>query len=240
MTRVYHIVQFDSGDAYLTFDGCNWNCYYCIWRMNRWSICLPQDVKQKLDTLWNSQSIEFLSVDDITRILVKHNVKNAFFGGGEPTLDPEIKSIIRALKKEGIDAWIITNGEHLDDELVSMVKGITFSIKAFDEKLHLKITGVSNKRVLDNFRRYAKNDNIVAETVYDGKYIKCSEITRIARFISSINKKMRFRIDPVVQGANLKDLDSCIEKVREILPTTYRWKISSTKIPKILYPKIGD
>ena len=241
MTRVYHIVQFDSGDAYLTFDGCTWNCYYCVWRMNRWNICLPQDVKQKLDALWNSKSIEFLSVDDITRILVKNNVKNAFFGGGEPTLDPEIKTIIRALKRESIKVWIITNGEYLDDELVSLVKGITFSIKAFDEKLHIKITGVSNKKILENFRKYAKSNKIVAETVYDGKYVKCSEITKIARFISSINKKMSFRIDPAVQGVNLDDVDKCIEKVKRILPTTYRWKISSTrKIPKLLYPKIGD
>ncbi len=241
MTRVYHIVQFDSGDAYLTFDGCTWNCYYCVWRMSRWNICLPQEVKQKLEALWNSKSIEFLSVDDIVRILVKNNVKKAFFGGGEPTLDPEIKAIIRALKMKDIDVWIITNGEHLDDELVSMAKGITFSIKALDKKLHFRVTGVSNERVLDNFRKYAKSGKIVAETVYDGKYIKCPEIARIARFISSLNKEMSFRIDPVVQGVNLEDLDRCIEEVRKILPTTYRWKINSPrKFPKLLYPQIGD
>ena len=241
MTRVYHIVQFESGDAYVTFDGCNWHCYYCVWRLNRWNICLPQDIKKKLDKLWNSKKIKFLSTEEVTKILAENKVKNAFFGGGEPTLDPEIKKLIKDLKRKGIEVWLITNGENLDNDIVSLVKGVTFSIKAINEDIHKKITGVSNKKVLENFKKYATNNKITAETVYDGKYVKCSEIIEIAKFISSLNKNMRFRIDPLVQGVNLSDVDGCIERVRKILPNTYRWKIKEKmKMPKLIYPKIGD
>ncbi len=165
----------------------------------------------------------------------------AFFGGGEPTIDGDLKPLIKRLKKERIEVWLVTNGELLDEELVDLVKGITFSIKALDDELHRRITGVSNRDALKNFKRFAKTGKIVAETVYVKGLVECDEILKIARFIASLNPDIKFRIDPLVQNPAYEEVDECIEKVREVLPNTYRiWATGKSRPPRLLYPKPGE
>ena len=83
----------------------------------------------------------------------------------------------------------------------------------------------------------------MVETPYDGKYIKCGEIIKIAKFISSVSSDIRYRIDPLVQEVpkKLGEVDECIKEVKEILPNTYRIK-STVKIrsPKLLYPSLSS
>ncbi|WP_048159732.1 radical SAM protein [Thermococcus barophilus] len=240
MTNVYHIVKFQRGDAYVLFHGCHWRCSYCVWAFEKWNLCLPDDLKRKLDKLWIRGDIKFLSIEEVVRILKENGVKLAFFGGGEPTIDRELKPLIKQLKKEGISVWLITNGELLDKELVELVKGVTFSIKAFDDELHKRITGVSNYKVLENFKRFAKSGKIVAETVYVKGIVECDEILKIAKFIASLNPKIRFRIDPLVQNPIYEEVDECIRKVRRILPNTYRIRgTGKGEPPNLLYPEVS-
>lgn len=240
MTRVYHAVRFKGGSAYVLFDGCNWNCYFCVWReVTRWSLCLPLETRRKLDYMWRTGRVRYLSVNEVVDLLKKARVTTAFLGGGEPTLDPELKALMRALRREGIKPWLVTNGENLDDEMVELAEGATFSIKALDEELHRRITGASNGKVIENFRRYAGTGKLVAETVFVPGLVECEEIERIARFIASINPEMRLRIDPLVQGATIEKVDECIERVREILPKTDRIRVKgSVEPPEVLYPEV--
>ena len=120
-----------------------------------------------------------MSIEEVVRILKENGVKLAFFGGGEPTIDRELKPLIKHLKKEGIDVWLVTNGELLDKELVDLVK-----IRTLDDELHKKITGVPNYKALENFKRFVKSGKIVAETVYVKGLVECDEILRIAKFIA--------------------------------------------------------
>lgn len=32
MMRIYYVVRFKGGIVYVLFDGCNWNCFFCVWR----------------------------------------------------------------------------------------------------------------------------------------------------------------------------------------------------------------
>ncbi|WP_457742873.1 radical SAM protein [Thermococcus sp.] len=201
MTRVYHIVRFGNGTAYALFDGCNWRCSYCVWReVTRWSLCLPKEIREKLDDLWRRGGVGYLSSDGVVEILKGAGVSMVFLGGEEPTLDPELKPLVRALLGEGIKSWLVTNGENLDDELVELLEGVTFSIKALDENLHKRITGVSNVGALENFKKYCLSGKLTAETVYAPGLVECDEIKRIAHFIASLNPGMVLRVDPLVRG----------------------------------------
>ncbi|MGC8673343.1 MAG: radical SAM protein [Thermoplasmata archaeon] len=233
--NIYQIVKFKDNSAYATFWGCDWNCTYCIWKSQKWNICLPQDVRDELDRRWRENRIRFLEIDEFIKILKSNGVNLVFLGGGEPTLDPHLKDLLLALKSEKIESWIITNSEHLDDDIFELSKGLTMSLKAFDPDLHLKLTGHSNEEVIKNFKKFGQSSKIVAESVYSKGLVECDEMIKIATFLAGINKDMRFRIDPEVGG--YQEIDDCIENVKEILPNTYRIKASGNIPPELLYPE---
>ncbi len=235
MSYVYHIVRFKDDSAYVMFDVCSWRCVYCVRNVNLWCSSLPINVRATL----KSKGIKYIDVDQIVNILKENSVKLAFLGGGEPTQDPMLLNLIRSLKKEGIDSWLITNGELINDEIFDLSKGITFSIKALDEAKHIRLTGMGNKRVLDNFRRYANPKKVVAESVYFPKLIDCNEIINIAKFIESVDSRVKFRIDPAVQLKSDLDFKECVKKVKKVHKKTYYFEFSKKpESPELLYPLI--
>ncbi len=243
MTRAYHIVQFRDGSAYIIFYGCNWRCAYCIWSFEKWNLCLPRGTKEKLSELWDKRAIKFLTIDEILNILKANDVKLVFMGGGEPTEDPEIKSLVSNLKVERIESWIITNAEGLDDELFGMIKGATVSVKAFDDDLHKKITGFSNVDLLEKIKHFGADEKMTIETVYVKGLVECDEIIKIAKFLKSINPQARFRIDPVVgklhNDSDYDEIEECLKKSNDIIYTSMiRPSGKVPQEPKLLYPVI--
>ncbi len=80
------------------------------------------------------------------------------FTGGECTLQfDELLTVLRALKKTGIDTAIETNGTHprLPD-LFPYIDHLIMDCKLIDADAHKKIMGVSNERILQNIRRAAE------------------------------------------------------------------------------------
>lgn len=84
---------------------------------------MPLETRRKLDYMWRTGRVRYLSVNEVVDLLKKARVTTAFLGGGEPTLDPELKALMRALRREGIKPWLVTNGENLDDEMVELAEG---------------------------------------------------------------------------------------------------------------------
>jgi pyruvate formate lyase activating enzyme len=71
---------------------------------------------------------------------------------------------------------------------------IKFDLKAWDERVHIALCGVSNKRTLENFQllaEYARERPsppfLVASTLLVVGYIDMKEVSQIAQFISSLN-----------------------------------------------------
>jgi pyruvate formate lyase activating enzyme len=78
---------------------------------------------------------------------------------------------------------------------------IKFDLKAYDEALHMALTGASNQRTLENFARAARRFNerpnpplVVASTLLVPGYVDSSEVDRIARFIASINPNIPYAL----------------------------------------------
>ncbi|MGC8665028.1 MAG: radical SAM protein [Nitrososphaeria archaeon] len=235
MTKIYQIVMFVDRSAYLTFDVCSWRCIYCVRNVSRWCSSLKEDQQNKLKNI----NPEYLTVEKAVSILKENGVHTAYLGGGEPTEDDEIKTLMKELKYNGINSWLITNGEMLDDELFELSYGITFSIKAIDEKLHIRLTGRQNKKVLENFLRYGKDLKVVAETVLYPHLIECDEIKKIAEFIDSVNRLTKLRIDLAIQSKDYKILESCVEEVKKLHQNTYYIKADKAySTPELLYPII--
>jgi pyruvate formate lyase activating enzyme len=131
-----------------------------------------------------------------------------YFGGDPTPQMPHALASSRILADQGVVVCWETNGSmqrRLLDQAVdrSLRTGgcLKFDLKAFDENLHLALTGVTNRRTLENFRRAAQRiperpglPLVVASTLLVPGYVDAGEVGRIARFIAEIDPSMPYAL----------------------------------------------
>ena len=81
------------------------------------------------------------------------------FTGGEATLQfHALKELLVTLKEKGIHTAIETNGTHPDlEKLFPWIDFLIVDCKQINCENHKKVTGLSNKRILENIKKAAKN-----------------------------------------------------------------------------------
>ncbi|MGN0814526.1 MAG: pyruvate formate-lyase-activating protein [Candidatus Coproplasma sp.] len=129
--------------------GCPMRCLYC----------------HNPDT-WNPSSGQIRSAEEVAARALRY--KNYFTGGGgvtvsggEPTLQAEfVCELFKILKQNGVHTALDTSGITYSrenkarlDELLEYTDLVLLDIKHIDEEKHVKLTGHSNKNVLE-FARY--------------------------------------------------------------------------------------
>ncbi len=132
----------------------------------------------------------------------------AIITGGEPTISKEyLLSLIKGLKKKGIEEIVlITNGYEIGREengnYASDLKeaGLTeayVDLKAFSDRIHRWYTGKSNKPVLNAIKKLNDAEiKLLIQTVYMPGIVDEKEIERMAEFLSSLNKELKYQINP--------------------------------------------
>lgn len=78
---------------------------------------------------------------------------------------------------------------------------IKFDLKAWDENLHIALTGASNRRTLENFARVAEMVEerpspppLVASTLLIPGYVDVREVEMLARFISELSPEIPYAL----------------------------------------------
>jgi pyruvate formate lyase activating enzyme len=131
-----------------------------------------------------------------------------YFGGDPTPQMPHALATSRLLARSGVAVCWETNGSmhpRLLDQAVelSLRTGgcLKFDLKAFDENLHLALTGASNRRTLENFRRAARRiperpdpPLLVASTLLVPGYVDAVEVGRIARFLAEIDPAIPYAL----------------------------------------------
>jgi len=178
------------------FHACSFNCLFCQnWQFRHETFSPSVMPARRL----------LADIDERTSCIC--------YFGGDPA--PQLPFAINASKaavdkKRGRVLRICweTNGsmnEGLAKEIsrLSLDSGgcIKFDLKAWDENLHRALTGVTNKRTLENFRRICEKTTIrtsppllIANTLLIPGYIDEDEIKSIAGFIASINKDIPYSL----------------------------------------------
>lgn len=91
------------------------------------------------------------------KVFYKKSGGGVTFSGGEPLMQQEfLMECLRMCRKEGIHTAIETTGMAQEENLLqaaSLLDLIYFDLKHMDDELHKKLTGVSNRQILKNFRR---------------------------------------------------------------------------------------
>jgi pyruvate formate lyase activating enzyme len=190
------------------FHACSFNCLYC----QNWNF-------REL-TLFPYTRTHELALADINE-----KVSCICYFGGDPT--PQIPFAIELSKKakERFKGRILricweTNGSMNKNLLYKMVdlslhSGglIKFDLKAWDENLHIALTGTTNKRTFENFEEASRFIHqrselplLIASTLLVPGYIDDEEIRGISRFISSLNPEIPYVLLAYYPHFYMKDL----------------------------------
>lgn len=162
--------------------------------------------------------------------------------GGDPT--PQLPFLLRATRmaRQANPGRILricweTNGAMSPRLLRQMVDSaresggcVKIDLKAWDESLHVALTGVTNRRTLDNFARLARRTGerpepplLIASTVLVPGYVDAREVAAIAGFIASLDPDIPYRLLGFHPDYRMKDLDptsrrqarACLAAARE-------------------------
>ena len=162
--------------VFIRFKHCNLHCCYC-------------------DTKWaNEKGCEFeeLTIEEIVSYIISTNVKNVTLTGGEPLLQPEMGSLLKALAEHPeIRVEIETNGS------ISIAPFCNDYRPSFTMDYKLPESGSENDMCLDNFCLLKNSDTVkfVCSSIGDlekAKYIieKYNLINVCAVYISPVFGKI--------------------------------------------------
>lgn len=143
-----------------------------------------------------------------------------YFGGDPASQMPHALAASKFLAQRGVRICWETNGmmhPKLLDAAVqySLDTGgcIKFDVKAFDESLHLALTGVSNRRTLENVARAVRRFDerpqpplVVVSTLLVPGYVDAREVGKIARFLADLNPRIPYTLLAFAPNFYLADL----------------------------------
>lgn len=176
------------------FHACSFNCLFC----QNWHF---KKETRKSSTVSFEKLVSH--VDEKTTCI-------CYFGGDPApqtpfTLRTSRKAIERKKGKILRICWETNGSVHpgLLDQMIdlALISGgcIKFDLKAWDDNLHIALTGSTNKRTLDNFLRSGEKFNLrtvppllIANTLLVPGYIDEIEIKNIAGFIASVDPNIPF------------------------------------------------
>ncbi|MGQ9747817.1 MAG: radical SAM protein [Candidatus Caldatribacteriaceae bacterium] len=173
------------------YGGCNFDCLFCQ-NWHHHSLVEKETPLHKVEELLQA---------------VHPKVACVCFFGGDPI--PQIAHALAAAVRlrEGVRICWETNGavepkilERMF--LLSAESGgiLKFDLKAFDERIHFALTGVSNWLVLQNFAWAAQEAKkyprvtVVASTLLVPGYVTEDEVEKIAEFIAKVNPDIPYAL----------------------------------------------
>ncbi len=181
--------------------GCNFDCLFC--------------------QNWTHKRIEFsrrVSVEELLKAAEQRRVRCICHFGGSP--EPQLPFALRfsrkalELRPDLMVCWEWNGAGNrqlaLKAAKISHESGgtVKFDLKAWNENLHLLLTGRSNERVRENFERIAEEypDVISATTLLVPYYVDEQEVEEIAKFIASINNEIPYSLLVFHPDYRLSDL----------------------------------
>jgi pyruvate formate lyase activating enzyme len=144
-----------TGDRAVVIDreSCD-NCGRCV------DVCNTEALRLLGQQYTADELVHEVMKDEIVH---KHSGGGATVSGGEPLLEPEFAAeLLRALKENGINTGADTCGfvpRKNIEVVLPYVDFFLWDIKHMDDDTHRKLTGVSNRVILDNLC-FASGNNI--------------------------------------------------------------------------------
>ena len=211
-------------ESYTVFvAGCNYKCLNC----QNWTIAQLPDNECQPRGFISAKELAMECVSQLDSPAARlMGADRIFFSGGEPTIHlPYIEQVVAEARKLSPDLKVNfdTNGYMTSISLRKMLKftnSITYDIKAFNDEVHLALTGASSQPVLRNAKyigRFAK-DKLWEYRILVIPKINEEEIEPLCWFISGIDANLpvcflAFRPNYTLEhhpGASAELMDRCV------------------------------
>ena len=174
------------------FQGCNLNCLYCH---------NPETIP--IYSLNNKvEGITEMPVEDVLSEIkkVRPFIKGITTSGGECTLQMEfLTELFVEVKKLGLTTFIDTNGLILLENHKKFLQTVDMAMvdcKAYDKEEHKKLTGLSNKNVIENVKYLASIGKlfeirtVVVPEILDNE----RNVDEFSKLIASIDPNIRYKL----------------------------------------------
>ncbi|XUX00730.1 MAG: radical SAM protein [Dehalogenimonas sp.] len=144
----------------------------------------------------------FLNLEEVDRQLSSLNLKRIFLTGEEATIDPHYAEITADFHaRYHTENILYTNGFFKPS--TANTDSVEIGIKAISDDLHKWYTGRDVNIVKKNFIKYYDDGiNLTAATIFIPGLVEKEEIEKVARFISSVDKKIPYFVLPYFPAGN--------------------------------------
>ncbi|MGB3904248.1 MAG: radical SAM protein [Anaerolineae bacterium] len=174
------------------YGACTFNCLFCQnWHYRQMS---PKDKSMTAQELADKANLHTFCV--------------CYFGGDPAAQMLHALSTSKILAKRGVRVCWETNGsmqprllERAVDLALETGGCIKFDLKAYDDNLHRALTGVTNKRTLENLARAAARiplrrepPLVIASTLLVPGYVDAQEVGQLAEFIASLDPNIPYSL----------------------------------------------
>jgi len=129
----------------------------------------------------------YLTNDEIKDALRSVSPGSVHFMGGEPTVAKELPEMLGFVKNELGARTMLghTNGSNLD---LKDLDAANVGLKAWDDDIHMFITGIEKKRIYDNFKKAAgRGMELAANLIFIPGLVDTDQVECVAEFISSFD-----------------------------------------------------
>jgi pyruvate formate lyase activating enzyme len=179
------------------------------------------------------------SVEEVTRIIERdmpfydESKGGVTFSGGEPLLQPNfLEALLEECNKRGINTALDTSGyapPGIVDRFYRKVDLFLYDIKIMDDLKHKKYTGVSNRLILKNLKRVAKNGGRIAVSLPIIPLINDDEknIEKTGEFLASLRGVEDVSLLPYHRMGvdKYKSLDKPYRLIETQTPSTEKMKM---------------
>lgn len=188
-----NIIPFSAVDGpgnrtVIFLQGCNLNCLYCH---------NPETI-----AIGAQPEVKEVSVTSLWEIIEPYQafVSGVTISGGECTLQGEfLTAFCQLLKQKGVHVLLDSNGlmpsERLD-ALMSVSDGFMFDVKAVNQEAHQRLTGVSNKLILDNVAYAAKSHKVyeIRTVLYENSASTLETLDWVSYLILNEDPHIRYKL----------------------------------------------
>jgi pyruvate formate lyase activating enzyme len=194
------------------YGSCTFNCLFC----QNWHYrdLLPTDaevvlaIRSKETGSPPSLRQRGISAAELAEAANPRSYCVCYFGGDPASQMPHALASAAKLAERGLAICWETNGAanpRLMNRAVALslrTNGtVKFDLKAFDEHLHVALTGASNQQTLENFRRAAQRiaerpdpPLLIASTLLVPGYVDAEEVGHIAGFVAGFSPHIPYAL----------------------------------------------